>query len=83
MLIHQGDQVAKKFEIVEDKEWGKEVWSPPLKVMQDAGLLLCSECTLNARTNDDLVSILSEDPPGETVTLVVSKTDPIALLFIR
>ena len=31
--------MAKNFEIVEDKEWEKEVWSPPLKVMQDAGLL--------------------------------------------
>ena len=42
-------------------------------------MLVCcsSESTANARTNDDLLSILSEDPPGETVTLVVSKTDPI------
>ena len=47
-------------------------------------MLVCcsSESTSNARTNDDLLSILSEDPPGETVTLVVGKTDPITLLFI-
>ena len=38
--------------------------------------------TANARTNDNLVTILSEDPPGETVTLVVSKTNPITFLFI-
>ena len=38
-LMHQEGQVPKNFEIVEDKEWEKEVWSPPLKVMQDAGLL--------------------------------------------
>ena len=31
----------------------------------------------------DLLSILSEDPPGEMVTWVVGKTDPITLLFIR
>ena len=29
------------------------------------------------------MSILSEDPPGEGVTLVVSKANPITLLFIR
>ena len=44
---------------------------------------IVSEGTSNARTNDELLSIISEDPPGETVTLVVSKTDPITLLFIR
>ena len=38
-LMHQEGQVAKNFEIVVDKEWEKEVWSPPLKAMQDAGLL--------------------------------------------
>ena len=32
--------------------------------------------------NDNLVSILSEDPPGETVTLVVSKTNPITFLLL-
>ena len=37
--MHQEGQVAKNFEIVVNKEWEKEVWSPPLKVMQDAGLL--------------------------------------------
>ena len=37
--MHQGDQMAKNLQIVEDKEWEKEEWSPPLKVMQDAGLL--------------------------------------------
>ena len=51
----------------------------------DARCLVCcsSESTVNARTNDDLLSILSEDPPGETVTLVVGKTDPMTLLSIR
>ena len=46
-------------------------------------MLVCCSCegTSNARTNDDLLSILSEDPPGEMVTLVVGKTDPITLLF--
>ena len=42
-----------------------------------------SEGTSDTRTNDDLLSILSEDPPGERVTLVVSKANPITLLFIR
>ena len=37
--MHQGGQVAKNVQIVEDREWEKEVWFPPLKVMQDAGLL--------------------------------------------
>ena len=37
--MHQGGQVTKNSQIVEDREWEKEVWSPPLKVMQDAGLL--------------------------------------------
>ena len=47
-------------------------------------MLVCysSEGTSNARMNDDLLSILSEDPPGEMVTLVVSKTDPITLLSL-
>ena len=80
--MHQEGQVAKNFEIVEDKEWEKEVWSPPLKVMQDA-VCCSSEGTSDTRTNDDLLSILSEDPPGEGITLVVSKANPITLLFIR
>ena len=37
--MQQGGQVAKNFHIIEDMEWEKEVWSPPLKVMQEAGLL--------------------------------------------
>ena len=58
------------------------MWSPPLKVMQDTGC--CSaEGTLNARTDDDPLSILSEGPPGETVTLVGSKTGPITFVVIR
>ena len=48
-----------------------------------ARLVCCSsEGTSNARTNDDLLSILSEDPPGETVTLVVGKTNPTTLLSL-
>ena len=47
-------------------------------------MLVCcsSEGTSNARTNDDLLSIISEDPPGETVTLVVGKTDPITFFSL-
>ena len=29
----QGGQVAKNLQIVEDKEWEKEVWSPPLRIV--------------------------------------------------
>ena len=57
------------------------MWSPPLKVMQDA-VCCSSQSTSAARMNDDLLSILSEDPPGETVTLVVCKTDPITFLSL-
>ena len=48
-------------------------------------MLVCcsSEGTSDTRTDDDLLSILSEDPPGETVTLVVSKANPLTFLFIR
>ena len=81
--MHQEGQVAKNFEIVVDKEWEKEVWSPPLKVMQRRWFVVVLRALLTPETNDDLLSILSEDPPGEGITLVVSKANPITLLFIR
>ena len=37
---------------------------------------------LSNNRNTDLLSVLSKDSPGERVTLVVSKANPITLLFI-
>ena len=59
MLIDQGDQVAKKFEIVEDKEWEKEVWSPPLIIIRSG-----VRSALRTTTNQHLAS-----PSGEGTTL--------------